>query len=85
LGRQRQWEHAVRLLGAAEGVAQALGRSLPVAVPGDYQRTVDGARAALGEAAFAAAWAAGHVLTLEEAVAYALEEAPPEAAPAVPG
>jgi hypothetical protein len=31
------------------------------------------ARAALGEEAFAAAWAEGQAMTLEEAVAYALE------------
>jgi hypothetical protein len=66
-------------LGAAEGVARALRRRLPVAVPGDYQRTVDGARAALGEAAFAAAWAAGRAMSLQAAVAYALEIS--EAAP----
>jgi tetratricopeptide (TPR) repeat protein len=73
--RQRQWERAVRLLGAAQGVAQILGQSLPVAVarPEEYQRTVDGARAALGEAAFAAAWAAGQEMTLEEAIRYALD------------
>jgi hypothetical protein len=73
-GRQRQWERAVRLLGAAQSVAQALGRSLPVAVREEYQRTVDGARSALGEAAFAAAWAKGQALTLEQAVCVALEE-----------
>ena len=46
------------------------------------------ARAALGEAAFAAAWAAGRALTLEQAVAEALGDAdarrrrPSDAAPA---
>jgi hypothetical protein len=30
-------------------------------------------RAALGEEAFAAAWAAGRAMTLEQAIAYALE------------
>jgi non-specific serine/threonine protein kinase len=74
-GRRRQWERALRLLGAAEGVALALGRSLPVALANEYQRTVDGARDALGEAAFAAAWAAGQALSLEQAINYALEEA----------
>jgi hypothetical protein len=58
-GQQRQWERAVRLLGAAEGVARAM----------------DGARAALGEAAFAAACAEGQVMPLEQAIAYALEAA----------
>ena len=32
--------------------------------------------AALGDAAFAAAWAEGRAMTLEQAVAYALEEQP---------
>jgi predicted ATPase/DNA-binding SARP family transcriptional activator len=76
-GQQRQWERAVRLLGAAEGVAQAQGLSLSVtaASPALCQRTMDHARAALGEATFAAAWAAGQAMSLEEAVAYALEDA----------
>ncbi len=34
-----------------------------------------GVTAALGELAFAAAWAAGRAMTLDEAVAYALEQA----------
>jgi predicted ATPase/class 3 adenylate cyclase/DNA-binding SARP family transcriptional activator len=72
-GRQRQWERAVRLLGAAEGVAQTLGRSLPVALRDEYQRTMNGARPAMGEAAFAAAWADGRAMTLDQSVAFALE------------
>ena len=40
--------------------------------PGFLER----ARAALGEAGYAAAWAAGRAMTLEQAVAYALEDAP---------
>jgi tetratricopeptide (TPR) repeat protein len=74
-GRQRQWERAVRLLGAAEGVDQTFGRNLPESVAEEYERTVDGARAALGEASFAAAWAEGQGMSLEEAITYALEEA----------
>jgi hypothetical protein len=42
----------------------------------DYDRDVAVARAQLGETAFAAAWAEGRAMTLEQAVAYALEEAP---------
>jgi tetratricopeptide (TPR) repeat protein len=72
-GRQQQWERAVRLLGAAEGIAEPLGRSLPVSWRAEYQRIVDGAREALGEEAFAAAWAAGQALSLEGAVAYAMD------------
>jgi hypothetical protein len=39
----------------------------------DRERWIDVARAGLGEAAFAAAWAEGRALSLEEAVAFALE------------
>ena len=41
-----------------------------------YERVVAAARAQLGEAAFAAAWAAGRQLTLADAVAEALAETP---------
>jgi tetratricopeptide (TPR) repeat protein len=75
--RQQQWERAVRLLGAAESASQALERGLPVAVREEYQRPVDGARSALGEAAFAAAWKAGRAMLLEDAIRFALEETPP--------
>jgi tetratricopeptide (TPR) repeat protein len=40
----------------------------------DHDDAVQVARGALGEAAFAAAWAEGHAMTLEQAVSYALEE-----------
>jgi hypothetical protein len=39
-----------------------------------YHRHVSRLREALGEPAFAAAWAEGHALTREHAIAYALEE-----------
>ena len=40
--------------------------------PGFLER----ARAALGEAGYAAAWAQGQAMSLEQAVAYALADAP---------
>jgi DNA-binding SARP family transcriptional activator len=40
----------------------------------DYERGVAAARAGLGEEAFEAAWAQGRAMTLEGAVAYALDE-----------
>jgi hypothetical protein len=65
---------AVRLAGAAS--AAAAGRPLQ---PTD-QATPEGglarARTALTAAALAAAWTAGQAMTLEQAVAAALEEAP---------
>ena len=48
-------------------------------VAADREAAVVAARAALGGAAFAAAWAAGQAMPLEQAVAFALEDAPAEA------
>jgi predicted ATPase len=72
-GKQQQWERAARLLGAAEAVCVDLGRALPVANPAEYWRTVSDARRALGEEAFAAAWAEGRAMTSEGAITLALE------------
>jgi tetratricopeptide (TPR) repeat protein len=73
--RQQQWERAARLLGAAEGACRELVWTLPLGSPEEYKRAVEGARAALGEEAFAAAWAAGRAMSLDEAVRYAFAEA----------
>jgi hypothetical protein len=68
---------AARLLGAVAAVRQATEIPLsPFLVPLQRQAE-EGGRAALGAAAFAAAWAAGQALSLEEAVAFALASPPP--------
>jgi predicted ATPase/DNA-binding SARP family transcriptional activator len=74
-GREQQAERAIRLLGAGEAFCETLGAQPPVAVLAEYERTISEGRAALGEAAFAAAWAAGRTMSLEQAVAFALERA----------
>jgi hypothetical protein len=71
-GRQKQHERAARLLGAAEALCQTLGRTPPLTDPGQYAHTVDSARDALGEEAFAAAWEKGRAMSLERMVEYAL-------------
>jgi tetratricopeptide (TPR) repeat protein len=71
-GRERQAERSIRLLGACEAFCETLGARLPVAVVEEYERTVAEGRAALGEAAFAAAWAEGRAMSLDAAAAYAL-------------
>jgi predicted ATPase/DNA-binding SARP family transcriptional activator len=71
-GRERQAERSIRLLGAAEAFCETLGARPPVAVPEEYERTVAEGRAALGEAAFAAAWAEGRAMSIEQAIEYAL-------------
>ena len=67
-------ERTARLFGAAEALREALGVRWGYGHRERYGRAVALARAALGEEAFAAAWAAGRAMTLDEAVAYALEE-----------
>src|SRR4051794_9164448 len=62
----------LRLLGAAEAYCETVGLRSPVGEPDQYTETVTAGRAALGEAAFAAAWAEGRSMSLEEALAYAL-------------
>src|SRR5207249_245636 len=66
-------ERAVRLWGAAEHLRATLGcRSAPAA-RATYERLLAQARAQLGEGAFAAAWAAGEALSLEQAISEALD------------
>jgi non-specific serine/threonine protein kinase len=81
---------AVRLLGAAEAGLAALGPS--VEPEGDdrtrWKRTIDAARAELGAAGFADAWAAGRTLSVDEAMALlvaAMTASAPRAATRAPG
>jgi len=71
VGRPRQ---AARLHGAAAGLRAALEAPVVPGMQDRYERAVAAVRQSLGEDAFAAAWAEGRVLTLEQAVATAREE-----------
>ncbi len=69
---RRQNERAARLFGAAEALRQAVAvPRWPVDRP-RYERDIENVRTLLGEEAFAAAWAGGHSMTMEEAVEFAL-------------
>ena len=70
---QGQWERAARLFGAAEALREAIGSPLLPVQRDEYDRQVAVVRAALGEEAFAAAWAEGRKVRMEEAVECALE------------
>jgi tetratricopeptide (TPR) repeat protein len=72
-GKQGQTERAIRLLGAAAAFCETLGTSPPVAEAAPYQATVAEGRAALCEAEFAALWAEGRALSLDQAIDFALE------------
>jgi tetratricopeptide (TPR) repeat protein len=57
---------AVRLWGAADALREAMGTPIPHVYRADYEHSVAAARAQLGEKAFAAAWAEGRMMTLEQ-------------------
>ena len=65
-------ERSVRLLGAAEGIREAIGASLTPAEQVEVDDYLAAVRAELDEKAFTAAWAQGRAMSLEEAVEYAL-------------
>ena len=64
-------ETAARLFGAAERLHELLGVAPDPAVHAGRDRALAAVRARLGEDAFAAAWAAGRAMPMEEAVAEA--------------
>jgi predicted ATPase len=70
-------ERAAMLLGAAEALRDAIGAAIPLAERAGHHRTLAAARAALDEHDFAMAWARGRAMTLDQAIARALEEPAP--------
>jgi len=70
---QERAENAVRLYGAASALRASIGSVIdPVDLP-DYESRLTSLVAALGEPRFVAAWDEGGALTLQQAVALALE------------
>jgi len=67
---------AARLLGAAATLRETIGAAQPLPEQTDTEQAVAVARAALGEEAWVATFAAGRALALEEAIAEALGEEP---------
>jgi hypothetical protein len=70
---QVQTGRAVRLLGALDRLRETIGQPRTPAERAEYDRSIAAARAGGGESAFAAAWAEGRAMGLEQAVEYALE------------
>ncbi len=68
-------ERAARLFGAANALLERSGAVLDEVDQAEHARDVAATRAQLDEATYAAAWAEGRAMTLEHAIAYALEEA----------
>jgi len=78
LGRQvaakGQPELAARLFGVSESILQDLGASLQPADKIEIDRYLDDIRTQLDERTFEKAWAEGRAMSLEDAVALALDE-----------
>jgi hypothetical protein len=72
-GAQGQERRAVHLLAAADTLRAAGGAPLARRMRPAEEQAVLALHLALGEAAFAAAWATGQAMTLEDAVTLALE------------
>jgi tetratricopeptide (TPR) repeat protein len=75
-GAQEQFQREALLLAAAEALRQAVGAPRLPDEQAEYEQGVDQVRPALGEDAFATAWAGGQAMTLDEAVALALSSDP---------
>jgi hypothetical protein len=72
-----QWERVARLLGSAEALREAFEFPLPPVDRTDYyDRLVQETRIALGEQRYAAAWAEGRAMSLEEAFALGGADSP---------
>jgi hypothetical protein len=67
-------EQAARLFGTATALREAIGAPRPSVERTLTEQEVATARQALGEEAWAAAFAAGQAMTLDEAIAQALGE-----------
>jgi len=67
-----RFERVALLYGAATSLRTAIGAPLPSVDRTAHDHTITALRAALGDDAFAAAWAAGQALSLEHAIATAL-------------
>jgi non-specific serine/threonine protein kinase len=70
-------ERAARLLGAAAAQREAVGHPrCPPSERAHYERILTAVRETLGEAVFELVWLAGCSMTVEQAVAFAVGEAP---------
>jgi predicted ATPase len=67
-------KRAARMFGAAMGLRESIGTTLPLADQLEFARNVAAVRTRLGEHEFAKAWAEGRAMTLDQAIEYGLNE-----------
>ncbi|MEW6400886.1 MAG: tetratricopeptide repeat protein [Chloroflexota bacterium] len=70
---QGQPEKAVQLLGAAAALRSSIGSVIDPVDQANYKKNLDSLRTKLGKARFKTDWDKGHAMTMEQAVAYALQ------------
>jgi hypothetical protein len=61
-------------LGVAEALRQTIGAPLIQAEREELDQDIIATRSQLGEEAFQSAWAQGRAMTLEQAIAFAMDE-----------
>jgi predicted ATPase/class 3 adenylate cyclase len=71
---RREAERAARLFGASEALPEAMGAPLEPGEMALQEPYLAAARSQVDETSWQEAWAEGRAMTLEEAIAYALEE-----------
>ncbi len=71
---ERRYGRAARLLGAADHLLGVLGTFFEPPDRVEYERSIAATRTGLDEAAFAAAWAEGRGMTLDQAIQHALSD-----------
>lgn len=70
--RQDRAEEAARLLGAGTALGEEIGLAFPASGLAEHEQILQAVRQHLGEQSFAAAWAAGAALGMDQAIAVAL-------------
>ncbi len=73
---QGKLEMSAKLLGAAEALRELIGVRIVPLYLDEHQQRLTKTREGMSSDDFAAAWASGHAMTLDEAVAYALGNSP---------
>jgi hypothetical protein len=69
---RKNYERGARLFGAAEALREMVGAPLPKAKRANFDRYIEEARDTLGRADLKAAWSEGRVMSLDQAIEYAL-------------
>jgi predicted ATPase/tetratricopeptide (TPR) repeat protein len=71
---RKDYERGARLFGAAEALRNTIGAPLPHAKKANFDRFIQEARDALGRADLKASWDEGRIMSLDQAIEYALAE-----------